>query len=177
MTSPADHNIRLLLVRHAHAAWAQPGMRDFDRPLDMRGREEAARLAAALAEGRIAPEVIVCSNARRCAETLAIILERLPGHPRIIRTDELYTASHETYLDIISEYALSDCPSLMIVGHNPMIENTAHALLRNDPEMAAGAIGGGFPTAGLMVIDCPTGPAGLGIGDGQIFSLTRRAAN
>ena len=45
MSDSEVHSLRIYLVRHASAAWPQPGTRDFDRTLDQRGREEAARLA------------------------------------------------------------------------------------------------------------------------------------
>ena len=42
----------------------------------------------------------------------------------------------------------------MIIGHNPMLEDTAQALLQDDPAAFETALGNGFPTAGLMILDC-----------------------
>ncbi len=153
--SPAPHpSSRIFLVRHAHAAWALPGVRDFDRPLDERGREEAARLAATISVNGFQPDQVFCSNARRCAETLDIVQTRTNGKLKIEYSDALYAGSHDTYLDLIGSVRDETIQSIMIIGHNPMLEDTAQALLQNDPATFETALGSGFPTAGLLILDC-----------------------
>lgn len=154
---PAPNTVlRIFLVRHAHAAWALPGMRDFDRPLDDRGREEAARLAAAMAVNAFEPDMIYCSNARRCLETLGILQARSSAKLRIDYSDALYAGSHDAYLDQIASEHDKAIRSIMIIGHNPMIEDTAQVLLQNDPATFETALGSGFPTAGVLILDCDT---------------------
>jgi len=153
--NPASHTpLRVFLVRHAHAAWALPGVRDFDRPLDERGREEAARLAATLTVNGFEPDLVYCSNARRCLETLQILLARTDYKLRVEHSDVLYAANHDAYLDLIGSLADESIKSIMIIGHNPMLEDTAQALLQNDPAAYETALGHGFPTAGLLIVDC-----------------------
>jgi len=131
-----------------------PGIRDFDRPLDDRGREEAARLATTMTVNGFKPDLVYCSNARRCVETLAILLARGNHKPRVEHSDSLYAASHDAYLDVIASAHDESIQSIMIIGHNPMIEDTAHALFKNDTTVYEEALGGGFPTAGLLILDC-----------------------
>ncbi len=131
-------------------------MRDFDRPLDDRGREEAARLAATLSVNGFEPDMVYCSNARRCLETLGIVQARSSAKLRIEYSDALYASNHDAYLDLIESKHARDIRSIMIVGHNPMLEDTAQALLQNDPATFESALGSGFPTAGLMILDCDT---------------------
>lgn len=129
-------------------------MRDFDRRLDEPGRDEAVRLAATMSVNGFQPDLVHCSTASRCRETLDILLAHTQRTPAIEHSEALYAAGHEAYLDLI---AASDHPttrSLMIVGHNPMIEDTAHALLQDDPDAYHRALGSGFPTAGLLIVDC-----------------------
>ena len=154
--NPAPHpRLRIFLVRHAHAAWALPGVRDFDRPLDERGREEAARLAATMSVNGFYPDLVYCSNARRCAETLDILQRALAtGGLRVEYSDALYASSHDAYLDLIGSVHEEAIRSIMIIGHNPMLEDTAQALLQDDPATFETALGNGFPTAGLMILDC-----------------------
>ncbi|MEM5492078.1 histidine phosphatase family protein [Hoeflea sp. AS16] len=154
--SPAPHTpLRIFLVRHAHAAWALPGVRDFDRPLDERGREEAARLAATMSVNGFDPDRVYCSNARRCAETLDILQKaRTGGGLQVDYSDALYASGHDAYLDLIGSAHDQSIQSIMLIGHNPMIEDTAQALLQNDPAVFESALGHGFPTAGLMILDC-----------------------
>jgi phosphohistidine phosphatase len=154
---PAPNTVlRIFLVRHAHAAWALPGVRDFDRPLDDRGREEAARLAATMSVNAFEPDMVYCSNARRCLETLGILQARSSVKLRIEHSDALYASSHDAYLDLIESKHDKAIRSIMIIGHNPMLEDTAQVLLQNDPATFETALGSGFPTAGLLILDCDT---------------------
>lgn len=149
--------MRIYLVRHAHAGWPAPGVRDFDRCLDERGLEEAARLGASMVVNGFAPDVILCSAARRCAQTLAVMLETALNIPRLNSTDTLYSGTVQTYLELIAAEADAGTPSVMIVGHNPMIEETARTLLQSSPDAFDQALGHGFPTAGLLIADLAEG--------------------
>ena len=145
--------LRIFLVRHAHAAWALPGVRDFDRSLDERGREEAARLAATMSVNGFEPDLVYCSNARRCTETLGILQTASNGKLPVEYSDALYASDHDAYLDLIGSAHDETIQSIMIIGHNPMLEDTAQALLQNDPAAFETALGSGFPTAGLLILD------------------------
>jgi len=136
------------LLRHAHAAWARPGQRDFDRPLDERGRKDAAIVAEAMRERNYRPDIVYCSTAERCVETLGIVKQVLPPHTEIVMLESLYGNDHRHYLRV-----LKDCrsPRAMLIGHNPMIEDTATMLAATAAESAARRLQNGFPTAGLAV--------------------------
>lgn len=68
---------RLVLIRHGESTWNAAGrwQGHGDPPLSDRGREQAARLAAELADEGI--EVIVASDLARASETAAILGEAL----------------------------------------------------------------------------------------------------
>ncbi|WP_322990555.1 MULTISPECIES: SixA phosphatase family protein [unclassified Hoeflea] len=163
MTSSPFPSLRVFLVRHAHASWALPGMRDFDRPLDARGRDEVRQLAAAMVVNGYEPDLVFCSTARRCEETLDLLLPQLGLTPAVERSDTLYAASHGKYLDLIGASHPDTVRSIMIIGHNPMIEDTAEALLQADPATFAEALAAGFPTAGLLIVDCPRSENGASL--------------
>lgn len=148
-----------------------PGVRDFDRPLDDRGREEAARLAATMIVNGFAPDLVLCSNARRCAETLAVLRDKGAGISAVERSDMLYSATHEAYLDLISAVSDDTIHSVMIIGHNPMIEDTANALMSANPGAYQQALGEGFPTAGLLIADCDERGAGSVDGGASFVAL------
>ncbi|WP_422370416.1 SixA phosphatase family protein [Hoeflea sp.] len=154
MTTVPAHPLRVLLVRHAHAAWALPGMRDFDRPLDQRGRDEVERLAATMSVNALSPDLIYCSSAKRCVETLDLLLARLGISPTVEHTSALYSETHHAYLELIESDRARESGSIMIVGHNPMIEDAAFSLLQRDQEASEDALGSGFPTAGLFIAEC-----------------------
>lgn len=102
------------------------------------------------------PDMVYCSNARRCLETLGILQARSSIRLRIEHSDALYAASHDAYLDLIASEHDKANRSIMIIGHNPMLEDTAQVLLQNDPATFETALGSGFPTAGLLILDCDT---------------------
>ncbi|OCW58768.1 SixA phosphatase family protein [Hoeflea olei] len=165
MSSTSPTVLRLFLVRHAHSGWAAPGMRDFDRPLDAHGREEAARLAAMLLVNGYQPDRVVCSSARRCVETLELLLPPDAAWPAVDYTPELYADGAESYLEQIAAVRDEAVRSIMIVGHNPMVEDTGKSLVLRDPVAYLQALGHGFPTAGLAIFDC--GNRGDGAIDGS----------
>lgn len=171
MSTPSSAALRVFLVRHAHAAWAMPGMRDFDRPLDDRGREEAARLAATMIVNGFEPDLVFCSNARRCVETLDVLTARGGRLTSVERSDALYADGQEAYLELIGSARDASVRSLMIVGHNPMIEDAASALVHTDPAAYLQALGAGFPTAGLMIADCRGRGAGAIDGSARFVAL------
>lgn len=143
---------RIYLLRHAQAAWPAPGESDFDRMLDDTGRVEASTIAGLVAERGYLAERVVCSGARRCRETAETVC-RAFGRDFPIRTaSELYHGMVDSYLAVVA--AEKDAATLMIVGHNPTIEELLETLVGSDAAWAA--IGSGYPTAGLAVIDRAT---------------------
>jgi phosphohistidine phosphatase len=143
---------RLFLLRHAKAGWAEPGMRDFDRPLDATGKADAEATGAAMRACGYAPELVLCSSARRARETLEGLLRHSAiDHRRVSYMDLLYSEDAYGYLTIIHEYG-RQAASMMVIGHNPMMEDLAMAISGDGEDQARGAMIGGFPTSGLAVI-------------------------
>ena len=140
---------RLFLLRHSRAGWAEPGMRDFDRPLDEAGTRGAVAAGRAMRERDYAPDLVICSSARRARETLDCVA-RVLDTGRIIYTEGLYSTDAAGYVDIIAEAPKAE--SLLLIGHNPMMEDVAMALSGDGDETANGSILNGFPTSGLAVI-------------------------
>ncbi|MDQ0558477.1 phosphohistidine phosphatase [Rhizobium mesoamericanum] len=140
---------RIYLLRHAEAAWAAPGQRDFDRPLSENGYAEAELIANEAADKDYRPDLLLSSTAARCRDT-ADAVHRAMGSTLDLRfVDELYNASPDIYLEIID--AQQGINSVMLVGHNPTIEQTLEALIGH--EALSQALPTGFPTAGLVVLD------------------------
>jgi phosphohistidine phosphatase len=140
---------RIYLLRHAEAAWAAPGQRDFDRPLSEKGYADAELVADMAADKGYRPDLLLSSTAARCRDT-ADAVHRAMGSTLDLRfVDELYNASPDIYLEIID--AQQAINSVMLVGHNPTMEQTLEALIGH--EALCHALPTGFPTAGLVVLD------------------------
>jgi phosphohistidine phosphatase len=143
---------RLFLLRHAKSSWDDPGVRDFDRPLNLRGRAAAPLMGRHMADHALIPDRVLCSAARRTRETFGGILPFLPGDFEARFLGGIYECSSETYLPLIRRHG-EGARRLMLIGHNPVIQETAISLIgRGNPDLA-GAIAEKFPTAGLAVID------------------------
>lgn len=146
-------------------------MRDFDRPLDEKGREEAGRLARIIVVNGFQPRLIICSPAARCLGTLSILAPHLTAAPRIEHAADLYSGSSNAYLGAISEREPDAAGAIMLIGHNPMLEETAQVLLADDAGLRSGPLASGFPTAGLLVVDAPGGAAAAIGGRGRFVGL------
>jgi phosphohistidine phosphatase len=139
--------VSLYLLRHAKAAPAAPGMRDFDRPLDARGVREARLIGRALSEKGVSPQVILCSAALRTQETLREIAPFMPFAGSTQLSPALYSADAQGYLQEIKSFA--HAASLMVIGHNPSTEELAGALVSAKDRSASDLILQGFPPGAL----------------------------
>lgn len=148
--SDATTSTRVYLLRHARSGWATPGMRDFDRTLDDHGRTAARRLGDAMQRRQYRPDVVLCSSAARCVETWEGIRHGLPETDATF-TDALYSNDQAVYVDLIRAHA--GRVSIMLIGHNPMTENTLALLLTDRTAEEDARLRKGFPTAGLAVVD------------------------
>jgi phosphohistidine phosphatase len=132
----------LYLLRHAKSSWDYPGMADFDRPLNGRGRETAPFMGELMRVKAYRPSLVLSSPAVR-ARTTAELVKEAANLAVAIRFDErIYEASPTALLSVVSETEDS-IPSAMIVGHNPGIEGFIRLLTGQS---------GAIPTAALAVI-------------------------
>ncbi|MFL6856711.1 MAG: SixA phosphatase family protein [Allosphingosinicella sp.] len=143
----------LTLLRHAKSGWDDPIARDFDRPLNPRGRRAARAVAREMHRLGLAYDLVLASPARRVVETIEEI-EPVFGalHPHFER--DIYLAPPERLLELV-RHADEGATRVLIVGHNPGLESLALALtgagaLRDDLEEK-------YPTATLAEIALPVG--------------------
>ena len=149
MASFGTPAFRLYLLRHARAAWAEPGKTDFDRTLDDDGFAEAEVVAEEAADQGYKPALIISSTAVRCRQTAEPFHRTVSEELAIDYVDSLYSGTVDTYAELA--FAERQEAALMIVGHNPMIEEFLHRLLGKEIAQAAAPFG--YPTAGLAIID------------------------
>jgi len=148
---------RLLLLRHAKTVPANPGIEDHDRELLERGRKDVPAIGAYMATMKYLPDLILSSTSRRTIETVELLGEQLPrAQQHIEYTDRLYLAGQKEMLAVIRSVATS-ASSLLVVGHNPGIEQLATALSRQPVKRKErdrfDQIEEKFPTCALAVLD------------------------
>lgn len=137
----------LLLLRHAKSSWDDDRRDDHERPLAPRGVRAAALVGAYLAEESRAPDLVLCSAARRAVETWERAAAVLPRAPRLVLDEALYLASPEQILARVRRVE-DRVARLLVVGHNPGFQQLALELAGGAASAEARRIGK-FPTGAL----------------------------
>lgn len=129
----------LLLMRHAKSSWKDAALRDFDRPLNRRGLLAAPLMAAFMRRKKLRPDLILASPAERARQTAALVIEHA-GLSSELRYDErIYEADAPRLLEVVSQ-ADERADELMLVGHNPGMEDLIKALTGADELMPTAAL-------------------------------------
>ena len=132
---------RLALLRHAKSSWSDPQLEDHDRPLASRGRRAATRMGVFIQEEGLTPDLVLCSSATRARQTLELL--ELSSDTEVLIENELYGASATALLARLRR--VDDVTqSVLLIGHNPSIQDAAISLARS-PD----AVAHKFPTAAL----------------------------
>jgi phosphohistidine phosphatase len=138
----------LYLLRHAKSSWDDPALADRERPLAPRGRKDGKLLAEHLRKQGIEPELVLCSAAARTRETLELVRPALGGATVAVE-DELYGASSDELLARLRRVP-DEVGSVMVIGHNPGLEQLALGLASTGDELAR--LEEKFPTAALATL-------------------------
>lgn len=141
---------RLYLLRHAKSSWEDPELDDRYRPLTSRGRK-AARLAARYLEMEsITPDLVLCSPAQRCQETLEPLRSAFAGPVQIDIEEDLYGAGSGDLLRRLRKVP-PETGSVLVIGHNPAIQELAVMLARNPEDLVR--LRDKYPTAALATLN------------------------
>jgi phosphohistidine phosphatase len=141
----------LILLRHAKSSWTDPACGDFDRPLAERGLRDGPRMGAWLAAGGYAPELVLCSAAARTKATFALVKPHLTGQPKLKVLKTLYLATPERLLREVQR-AAAEISQLLIIGHNPGMEELARALAATGSKSALADLRSKFPSAAAAIL-------------------------
>lgn len=133
----------LFLIRHAESSHPS-GVKDFDRPLNETGYEEANKMSIKLRYYDIQPELFISSPAKRALNTAMIFAETFHIPVGQIQPENMiYEASIETLLAIINHLP-KQYDHVALFGHNPGLTSFAEYL--TDDYL------GNIPTAGIVHI-------------------------
>jgi phosphohistidine phosphatase len=164
----------LALFRHAKSDWTDARARDFDRPLNARGVRGAAAMGEYVRQGCWRFDRIIASPAVRVAETIEVA-SRAYGHAFPIEWDRrIYLASSAILIDLLREVA-GDPASLLMVGHNPGLEDLIFDLVPDDGTSPLRAlVEQKFPTATFAVLECAIARwSDIDLGCARLTVLTR----
>jgi len=142
---------RIHLLRHAKSSWDDADLRDHDRPLAPRGRRAAELLRTHIEAAGVAPQLVLCSSATRALQTWEGIRDGLPPETRVEVSGDLYDADAGSLL-----LRLNNLPetvrSVLVIGHNPAMEELAIGLSGGGDEAALGTLKTKYPTGGLATL-------------------------
>ena len=118
---------KLIVMRHAKSAWDNPEWGDHERPLRPRGHRAARAVAASLLADGARPMHALVSDARRTFETWRSMMEVFNTPISVTFTPRLYLAEPEG-IAAVTRTAPDDATTLLVLGHNPGIEQWASHL-------------------------------------------------
>jgi len=144
---------RLTLLRHAKSGWDDPVSRDFDRPLNERGKRASETIGRWLRDQKIGFDHIAASPAVRVVETLDHVAIGYGETMAPVWDKRAYLASSASLLDIVHE-APDGCERMLLAGHNPGLEDLILSLVPDQAgDDARDAVEEKYPTASLAEID------------------------
>ena len=122
----------LILLRHSKAEPHR--LDDHARELSERGRSDARAVRRWVAERDLRPDRAVVSTATRTRQTW-----ELAGDLEPVLDDRVYEASTDALREVIAETP-GEVDCLVVVGHNPGINELAWELERSVGEMPTSAV-------------------------------------
>ena len=145
--------LKLLLMRHAKSSWDDPDYSDHQRPLNKRGLKTAPKMGAYIARQNLTPSLLLSSTATRARQTTQLASEQFDNEVETQFIDDLYSfTGYPGALNVIRNRADRQSP-LMIVGHNPTLEELADELIAAGNSNARAMMNQKYPSAGLAIID------------------------
>lgn len=143
----------LTLLRHAKSGWDDAVERDFDRPLNPRGRRAARTVGKEMRAQGLAFDLVIASPARRVIETLEEVVSAYGAlDPQY--DERLYLAPVETLMEI-ARAAPEPAQRLLLIGHNPGLEELALLLAKAGAGPLRDEVEVKYPTGTIAEIELP----------------------
>lgn len=148
----------LLLLRHTKSSWKDESLPDHDRPLNKRGKKAAPLMGRLIRNKGLLPDLVLSSTAVRARRTAEHAMEAAGYEGPLELLEELYLATAGTLLDVAARVPRESVERLLLVAHNPGMEELV-AMLSGSK--------GAFPTGALAAFDieidrwCDLGPGAV----------------
>jgi len=143
---------QLSILRHAKSSQDDADMADFDRPLNDCGWKSARRIGRELKRRNIHFDLVLASPAARVRETVDGLREKLELDVEIRFESLLYLATVATLLKAVREVP-DQSHSLLLVGHNPGLQQFILELTRRDRQGWRNRVAEKFPTSAFARIE------------------------
>lgn len=138
----------IMLMRHAQSL--RRADKDVDRPLTEQGTVDASQMGLFVRKAGVLPLHIESSTAKRAQQTArAFVKAAGVSSDMISLNDELYFGGARNYV-LTMQKAPAEVNHLMLIGHNPLLEETVSLLCNGE-----GAYVARIPEGGLVCIEHP----------------------
>ena len=119
---------KLYLIRHAKSSWENPGLTDFDRALNKRGKRDAPFMGKLLKKENVKPDLIISSPAVRALTTAEIFAKEIGySKNKIIKDENIYEAGIGELEDVVKNIPDENTVAFLF-GHNPGFTHYANHL-------------------------------------------------
>ncbi|MGQ0467313.1 MAG: SixA phosphatase family protein [Sporichthyaceae bacterium] len=159
----------LVVLRHAKAE--RGNTTDHDRPLTARGRRDALAAGRWLAEAGVNPDLTVCSTATRAKETWALAAMELGDGISTAMERAVYGADLDELLQVVRDTP-SEVHTLMLVGHNPGLQDLVLALSGEGADDDLYIARTDFGTAAVALVEIHGKWSVLTEGAGRLAAIT-----
>jgi phosphohistidine phosphatase len=129
----------LLLMRHAKASPTISGVSDFERPLLAEGRNAAALVGSFIKREQLAIDYALSSPAVRARETIESVLEAAELSLNVNTDQRLYEGGPQHLAEALAEVD-SDLSVVLLVGHNPVLEDLVQLLTGERVHLSPGTL-------------------------------------
>ncbi|MFZ0063623.1 MAG: histidine phosphatase family protein [Pyrinomonadaceae bacterium] len=129
----------LLLMRHAKASPTIAGVSDLARPLLAEGRSAAALLGSFIKREQLAIDCALSSPAVRARQTIDSVLEAAGLSLNVNIDQRLYEGGPHLLVEVLVEID-NDLRAVLLVGHNPVLEDLVHLLTGERVHLSPGTL-------------------------------------
>ncbi|MGB5208331.1 MAG: histidine phosphatase family protein [Azonexus sp.] len=160
----------LLILRHGKSDWTT-GLEDFHRPLVGRGRKGARKMGTWIRHLDLVPDVVLSSPAARAKATTEAACKAMGlSLDRVLWDERLYEAPGTQVLSVLAA-APKKAKRVLLVGHNPGLEELIHLLVGEPPDIPED--GKLLPTAALARLEVAGNWHDAGSCCAHLLSVTR----
>ncbi|HZE71658.1 MAG TPA: histidine phosphatase family protein [Pyrinomonadaceae bacterium] len=129
----------LYLLRHAKSSWKDETLLDIERPLNGRGRRASHIIGNFLKREKIVPDLVLSSSAVRARQTTDIVMAAAKLITDLRFDERIYEADPGRLLEVVKQIEKSK-KIVLLVGHNPGLEEFLMLLTGSDETMPTGAL-------------------------------------
>ena len=144
----------LAVLRHAKSSWDDPSLKDFDRPLNERGRKAARQMGRELKQRRVRLDHVIASPALRVRETIDGVAKGYGDRWDVQFEPQIYEAGVEGLFRLVRSIP-EHFHAPVLIGHNPTVQQLVLKLTRDDEKGLRGKVAAKYPTAALALIELP----------------------